>query len=342
MLPSILLKLRQGTDLSMIDAYNLQSTLLENDFETSDLIEIFRLLDNHTLDKDALLGFYKSSKEKTVSVSTDLDTLDIVGTGGDGLNTFNISSVSSFVVASCGVAVAKHGNRAASGLCGSGDVLEQLGVKIELSPSQAKSVLKQCGFVFLFAKSFNPAFRFAGPARKLYGKKTYFNILGPLLNPTSPKYLLIGLSDFSKAKIMAQVLANSGIKKSWIVQSDSGMDEISPFGNTQVLQIEVDSNGRVETEEFLLKPENYGYSEFSLEDIKGGDKIVNSKIFTDILQGEGGAGQNAAVVLNSAAALVVAGKVKNYEEGIILAKNVLRSGKAWDKFIEFRDLSNRM
>ncbi|MEI6728145.1 MAG: anthranilate phosphoribosyltransferase [bacterium] len=339
MLSQIISKLEQNKTLSGQDCFNLQKELLSGNFQKNQLIEIFRLLDDTRLDKDQLLGFIQASKEKTLAILTKLETLDIVGTGGDGLNTFNISTVTSFVVASLGVAVAKHGNKAATSLCGSADVLQELGANIELSPAQAQQVLEKTGFVFLFAKSFNPAFRFVAEARKEYGKKTYFNILGPLLNPASPKFLLLGLSDFSKARLMADVLINSGVKKAWIVQSDSGMDEISPFGQTKVLEIGVGSKLQTKFKEFLILPGEYSFSGFTQQDIQGGDKTTNAEIMTNILQGKGSPAQNATVILNAAAALTIAGRVENYQEGIALAQQSLESSMAWDKFVEFRDLS---
>lgn len=342
MLSELILKLKQGLSLSQEDCFNMQSLLLEGDFKNQELVDIFKYLEGFQLKDFQLSSFVRASQQKMLTVSTKLETLDIVGTGGDGLNTFNISTTASFVAASLGISVAKHGNRAATGLCGSADLLEELGCNIELTPEQANEVLEKSGFVFLFAKSFNPAFRFVAQARKEYGRKTYFNILGPLLNPTHPKFLLLGLNDFSKAQIMAKVLIDSGVKRAWIVQSETGMDEISPIGLTKVLQLIANHNSEPITKEFTINPQEYGFSGCSLDQIQGGKSIQNAKIFKDILQAKGNPAQNATVILNTAAALVIAGKIETYSEAIFLAKQSLESGKCWDQFIKYRDISNQV
>ncbi|MEK7161532.1 MAG: anthranilate phosphoribosyltransferase [Patescibacteria group bacterium] len=317
----------KGQQLSFKNALDFQKLILSGQFEESDLIEAFKHFGQRALTYDELLGFYSASAEAMVQVPTERETLDTCGTGGDNSGSFNISTVAALICAATGVFVAKHGNRASSSQCGSADVLEALGVNINLNPEQAMECLETCNFVFLMAKNYHPAFRFASPARKSYGKKTYFNLLGPLLNPCNAQYRIHGFSDPSQLQNLGKILMDSGVKRAWLANSEDGLDEISPSKPTNVWEF---CQG-TEILTFKINPEDLGFSGLKLSDVKGGDAKVNSGIILGILNNHANEAQTACSLLNAAAGLTVYGKAVNFQEGISIAKEVLASGQALEK-----------
>lgn len=270
---------------------------------------------------DEISGFIRGSKKHMVSVQMS-DAIDVCGTGGDGLKTFNISTAVAFVIAGAGVSVAKHGNRGVSSKCGSADVLEALGVNIQLSPNHAEKVFEKVGMVFLFAPLFHPAFKYAAQVRKELGIRTIFNYLGPFLNPAQTKRQLIGVPTEEMAKKLIEVSKKLSYRHLFIVVSKDGMDEVSTTTTTTVFE---NNNGNIS--QFLIDPKEYGLQNSSNNSLTGGNALENAQIIIKILEGGKGTQRNI-VVLNSALALMVAGKVKAIQEGIDLAEESIDSGEA--------------
>ena len=251
----------------------------------------------------------------------DLDVLEIVGTGGDGAQSFNISTTSALVCATAGVKVAKHGNRAASSKSGTADCLEALGVNIAQSPETCRKLLEEVGFCFFFAQKYHTSMRYVGPIRKELGIRTVFNILGPLTNPAHPKYQLLGVYDESLVEPLARVLNSLGVKRALVVYGQDKLDEISLSAPTTVCEL---NNG--EYKSYVIKPEDFGIERCEKKDLVGGTPEENAKITVDILKGAKGAKRNT-VLLNSGAALYIAGKAETIADGIKLAGEIIDSGK---------------
>ena len=319
----IITSLNKGETLTESLAYELQASILRGELNTEAILRVFKALSARQLAESELVGFFRASSDAMTSVDVGFDALDTCGTGGDNSGSFNISTAAGIICAAAGVPVAKHGNRASTSSCGSADVLEALGVKIEIDRGDAVAILKKCGFVFLYARAFHPAFKHAAEARKSFGQKTYFNLLGPLLNPARSAFRVHGLADFTYAKILGRLLINAGTKKVWLVHAENGMDEISTDGPTQVMQIERNK----EPFFFTIEPRDFGLSHDSSA-LKGGDAKTNARIIAELLQGRGNQAQKAAVILNAAAGLTVFGQAENFAEGIKLATWAVTSGKA--------------
>lgn len=271
---------------------------------------------------DEIVGLINGMRKHMVTIKINGLVIDTCGTGGDGVGAFNISTAVSFVVAACGVRVAKHGNRAASSKCGSADVLEALGVNIMLTPKQAAAVLKKVGMVFLFAPLYHPAMKKLAPIRKELGVRTVFNFLGPFLNPAGVKRQLIGIPNVAIAKKLALVAAKLGYKHVSLIASSDGMDEISIAAPTHVFDVK----GR-KIKSKVITPSQFGIKKAPLSAIAGGDAAKNSTILLTVLEGKKDAYRDI-VVLNSAYALYVAGRAKTIKEGIMLAAKAIDSGVA--------------
>lgn len=259
----------------------------------------------------------------------DMDVLEIVGTGGDGANTFNISTLTSLVVSAAGVPVAKHGNRAASSKCGTADCLEALGVKIDIAPAQSAQILKELDICFLFAQKYHTAMRFVGSVRREIGIRTLFNVLGPLANPAGANMQLLGVYSEELVEPLAHVLANLGVKSAMVVYGTDCMDEISLSAPTKVCEVK---NGTYSSYE--LTPEQFGFTRCRKEDLEGGTPDENAAIARAILSGEKGP-KTDAVLFNSGAALYIAGKSGSIKDGIALAKETLESGAAMAQLEKF-------
>lgn len=257
-----------------------------------------------------------------VRPKVDGPLLDTCGTGGDGLNTFNISTAAAIVAAACGVAVAKHGNRAVSSNAGSADVLEALGVRINLSPERVLRCIEEVGIGFLFAPSHHAAMRHAAPVRRELGIRTLFNLLGPLANPASATHQLVGVYDPARVEQLAQALRELGLTAAWVVHGQGGLDEVSPSGPTTVAQL---SDCRVSR--FEVSPRDFGLSEVPLEELRGGDAARNAEIIRTVLDGDPGAAR-VAVVLNAAAALRVTGFADHPTGAAERAAEAIDSGAA--------------
>ena len=248
--------------------------------------------------------------------------IDVVGTGGDKSNTVNISTMTSLVVAACGVPVCKHGNRASSSQCGTADVLENLGVTIELSPEGVAQCLEQAGIAFCLAPAFHPAFRHVGPTRRELGVPTVFNLLGPLANPAPITRMLVGVANQSMMSVMASALDSRGVTDAWLVHGHDGLDEMSLAGPNTVIELR---DGRQSTLE--VDATDVGLSRASVDELRGGDATFNAGVVRALLDGEHGAVRDV-VLLNAAAALVVAKESTDVAHGVQMARDAIDSGKA--------------
>lgn len=273
-----------------------------------------------------ITGFARAMLEKVDTFPIERDiVVDTCGTGGDSLNTFNISTVVALLVAAAGITVAKHGNRALSSRCGSADVLEALGVKLTIPKEKVKECLEKIGIGFLFAPYYHPAMKYALAPRQEMGMRTVFNILGPLINPLGANVRLMGVHSSSLTEPLARVLKNLGVRGAFVVWGEDGLDEISIKARTRITELK---EGKIET--YYIKPEDFGMRGASLEEIRGGGSKENARILKDILGGEKGAKRDI-VLINTAACLVAAERAKSFKEGIKIAKDSIDSGKAKDK-----------
>lgn len=284
---------------------------------------------------DEITASAADMREHCVKLLHNIDALEIVGTGGDGANSFNISTTSALVIASAGVPVAKHGNRAASSKCGAADVLEALGVKITLPPGKSAELLEKIGICFLFAQNYHIAMKYVAPVRKELGIRTIFNILGPLANPAGANMEVMGVYDEALVEPLAKVLENLGVKNAMVVYGQDKLDEISSCAPTTVCEVK---DGIYSS--YVIKPEDFGFERADKSELVGGTPEENACITKAILSGKETGAKRTAVLMNSGAALYVAGKAENISEGVKLAAQMIDSGKAMEKLKEFIRFSN--
>jgi anthranilate phosphoribosyltransferase len=285
---------------------------------------------------EEITGAAKVMREKVTRVKAPEHTVDTCGTGGDMAGTFNISTTAAIIVSACGVPVAKHGNRSVSSGCGSADVLETLGVKIDLHPEGVERCLEETGFGFMFAPLFHPAMKYAIGPRKEMGIRTVFNILGPLTNPAGALRQVLGVFSDSLTETLAGVLAHLGSVHAFVVHSEDGLDEITTTGRTKVSEMR---NGKVNT--YFINPEELGFKKASMDDLKGGSAEENSLISTGILKGESGPRRDIAVI-NAAAALIAGNAASDFKEATRKVEGVIDSGQAIDKLEEIKEISNKL
>jgi anthranilate phosphoribosyltransferase len=276
-------------------------------------------------------------REKGLRINPVRNVIDIVGTGGDGTNTFNISTTAAFVAAAGGVPVAKHGNRGVSSKSGAADVLESLGINLNLSPEQSEELLNKCNICFMFAQIYHSSMKYAAPVRKEMGVRTIFNILGPLANPAGATMQLMGIYDRKLVQPLAQVLANLCVVRGLAVSGNDGMDEVTLTGETHVCEIRY---GKLTL--YDITPEQFGLSRCTLEDLVGGSPAENAKITMDILTGKERGPKRDVVVLNSAMALYLGIDNCSVSDSIKIAQDIIDSGKAAAKLEQFRRLTNEV
>ncbi len=290
---------------------------------------------------DEIAGFAETMRRHALPVSLKHDgpVVDTCGTGGDGANTFNISTAAAFVVAGAGVRVAKHGNRAMSSRCGSADVLEGLGIRIDLDPKAVATCIDEVGIGFMFAQVFHPAMRFAGPARREIGIRTVFNLLGPLTNPAGAKHQVVGVPNAEAAGRVARVLALLGTQHAVVVCSNDGLDELSISSENVVHDVVV--NGKVEITSFKLSVESLGLTSAPLSAIRGGTVEENARLVRDVLGGVHGAARTITV-FNAAAALYAADAVPSIRDGVAMASESIDSGSALGKLDALIAISQRL
>jgi anthranilate phosphoribosyltransferase len=285
---------------------------------------------------EEITGAAKVMRDKATTIKAPEGVLDTCGTGGDMSHTFNISTTTAIVVAASGIPVAKHGNRSVSSRSGSADVLEALGVRIDLPPEKVEKCLFETGFGFLFAPLFHPAMKYAiGPRREM-GIRTIFNILGPITNPAGAKRQILGVFANKLTETLAMVLANLGAIEAMIVHGEDGLDEISICSKTRVSRLK---DGNVDN--FTIEPEDFGIWRSKIEDIRGGDKEDNASITLSILNGEKGPRRDI-VLLNSAAGIIVSGKTEDFKTAITIAEDSIDSGRALKKLDDVRRVSNAL
>ncbi len=290
---------------------------------------------------ETLSGMARVMRQKALRVETDGQLLDVVGTGGDGLRTFNVSTASALTVAAAGVKVAKHGNRAASGSVGAADILDANGVKLELGPEAVARCIDEVGVGFMFAPAFHPAMRFAGPPRRELGIRTVFNFLGPLTNPAGALYQLLGVAQpadapYDVAELMAHVLGALGTERSWVVRGDDGLDELTTTAASQVWEVSAEG-----VRHFTLTPEEVGLPRGDLADLQiDGVDEARAKFARALSAGD--SPEKDMVLLNSAAALVVRGAAGDLQSGVAMARSAIDSGAALEKLGQLAELTRSL
>lgn len=332
MIKEAILKVVNGNDLNAKEAYGAMDEIMSGEASEVQMSAYLTALSMKGETIEEITASTKAMRAHCVKLLNDEEVLEIVGTGGDGSNTFNISTTSSIVISAAGVPVAKHGNRSASSKCGAADVLEALGVNIYIEPEKSLKILKEINLCFLFAQNYHLAMKFVAGVRKELSIRTIFNIQGPLTNPAGATMQVLGVYDESLVKPLCEVLKNVGVKSALSVYGQDGLDEISVSDKTSVCELR---DGRLKCYE--IAPEDFGMGRCSKEDIVGGNPRENAEITLSILNGQKGPKRNA-VILNSAAALYVAGKADSIEDGVRLASEIIDSGRAkkqLEKFIEY-------
>lgn len=336
MIKEAIIELSQKKDLSADTASKVMNEIMEGEATELQIGAYLIALSMKGETIDEITASAKIMRKHATKLLNDMEVLEIVGTGGDHSNSFNISTTSSIIVAASGIAVAKHGNRAASSKCGAADVLEELGVKINLEANQAKKVLDKIGICFLFAQKYHSAMKYVAPVRAQLSIRTIFNILGPLSNPAGASYQVMGVYDSELVEPLAQVLLNLGVKRGLVVYGLEGLDEISLVGKTKVCEIR---NGWVKNYE--IDPRDYGFKLCSKEDLIGGTPKENAEITLSIFNGVKGPKRDT-VILNSAAAIYIANNDLSFAEAIDIAKNVIDSGNALDKLNQMIKVTNEV
>ncbi len=285
---------------------------------------------------DEIIGLAKTMRTKAIHVNIDGPVVDTCGTGGDRSGTFNISTAAAIVAAAAGLKVAKHGNRAASSQCGSADVLEALGVRIDLNAEQVRRCLQELGIGFMFAQIFHPALKYAAATRREIGIRTVFNILGPLTNPAGASAQVIGVPDKSLLEKLALVLEHLGCRHALIVHGEDGIDEITITGKTFVCELK-DSY----ISSYIISPEDFGLSEASLDNLKGGNAKENAELLRRVLGGKSGPQQDV-VLMNAAAVFMAGDKIKTFQQGVAMAREVIDSRCALQKLEQLIEFSQRL
>ena len=335
MITQTIQRLIEGRDLSEAEAREVMGLIMTGGATDAQLGSFLTALRMKGETQDEVVGFARVMREKATPLwnGEPLDVLDTCGTGGDGSGTFNISTVAAFVAAGAGARVAKHGNRAASSKCGSADVLESLGVNIQMPPSDLRRVLKDVGIGFLFAPSFHTSMKYVMPARKQLGIRTVFNMLGPLANPAGAAFQVIGVYSETLLDLMAGAVARLGVRHAFIVHGQDGVDEITLSAPTDVVEV---TEGKLRR--FTVEPEDFGVERSGPEALQGGDAATNARITLDILAGETGPRRNI-VLINAAAAIAAAGLAGDLGEGFRLAMLSIDSGAARQKLDELKEFA---
>jgi anthranilate phosphoribosyltransferase len=330
--------LLDGRALSEADAQQVMRSIMEGAATPAQIGALLALLRQRGESVQEVVGFARVMRDKATRVSAPECgvVLDTCGTGGDGTGTFNISTLAALVAAAGGVAVAKHGNRSVSSRVGSADLLEGLGVKLELSPAAVGDTLRETGFGFLFAPQHHGAMKYAAGPRRELGVRTIFNVLGPLTNPAGATHQLLGVFDAAWLPKLAEVLHELGCTRALVVHGDDGLDEISPTGPTSVVELR---DGKLDAQRW--QPEDAGVQRCALADLQGGDLRDNVAIARRVLDGELGAPRDA-VALNAGAALYVAGAADGLAKGVQDARQILESGRARAKLDEIVEYTNRI
>ena len=338
MIKEAIVKLVDKMDLTYDEAYSVINEIMSGETTPTQNAAFLAALSTKSTTAettDEIAGCAAAMRDHATKCETGMDIFEIVGTGGDNANSFNISTTSALVAAAGGMKVAKHGNRAASSKCGTADCLEALGVNIQQDPEKCVELLKEVGMCFFFAQKYHTSMKYVGPIRKELGIRTVFNILGPLTNPGSPKMQLLGVYDGYLVQPLAQVLINLGVTRGMVVYGQDKLDEISLSAPTNVCEFK---DGWMKN--YVIKPEDFGFERCTKADLLGGLPEENAKITRAILSGEQGHKRNA-VLMNAGAALYIGGKAESLADGIKLAAEIIDSGKALATLEKFIEVSNR-
>ena len=338
MIKEAIVKIVNKEDLSYDEAYTVMNEIMSGETTPTQNAAFLSALSTKSAraeTTDEIAGCAAAMRDHATKVDTGMDVLEIVGTGGDNAGSFNISTTAAIIAASGGVKVAKHGNRAASSMCGTADCLEALGVNIDQSPEKCVELLKEAGMCFFFAQKYHTSMKYVGAIRKELGFRTVFNILGPLTNPASPSMQILGVYDDYLVEPLAQVLVNLGVKRGMVVYGMDKLDEISLSSPTKVCEIK---DGWYKTS--VISPEDFGFEICDKDDLKGGTPEENAGIVRDILSGKKGNKRNAAV-MNAGAALYIAGKAESFEAGVRLAEKLIDEGEAAKTLERITEVSNR-
>jgi len=324
-------KLKSKQDLSFNESKAAFEILMEGKASEDEIFEFLTLLSKKNEVSDEVAGGVYVLREKSKRVNVQ-DCVDTCGTGGDGMNTLNISTASALLLASMDIKVAKHGNKAVSSKCGSGDVLEALNIKINLEPKDIENQINKNNFGFMFAPNYHSAMRFVGPTRKKIGKRTIFNMIGPLSSPALVERQVVGVFDKKLLKIFANALKNLNIKFAWVVNSEDGLDEISPYGKTNVIQLKDNK-----ISEITIDPKKLNINAGRFDNLLGDDAKFNAKKMIDIFNGEDN-DFSKAVCLNAAAGLIVAEKHSKFIDAYEDARKHILNGKAFEHLNKIRDV----
>lgn len=338
MIKEAIVKIVNKEDLTYDEAYTVMNEIMSGQTSETQNAAFLAALSTKSAraeTTDEIAGCAAAMRAHATRVETGMELFEIVGTGGDQAQSFNISTTAALVAAAAGMKVAKHGNRAASSQCGTADCLEALGVNIHQNPKKCLELLKEAGMCFFFAQEYHTSMKYVGAIRKELGFRTVFNILGPLTNPGTPTMQLLGVYDEYLVEPLAQVLLDLGIRRGMVVYGQDKLDEISMSAATTVCEIR---DGWFRT--FVLTPEEFGFERCSKEDLKGGTPKENAEITLAILKGEKGPKRNA-VLLNAGAALYIGEKADSIKAGIALAEELIDSGKALDTLYRLIEGSNR-
>jgi len=333
MIREAIAKVAKGEDLSYEMAEAVMDEIMQGEASQIQMAAFLTAMSLKGETIEEITASAAGMRRHCIRLLHEMDVLEIVGTGGDQSNSFNISTTSALVVSAAGVPVAKHGNRAASSKCGAADVLEALGVDITIPPEHSKKILEQIGICFLFAQNYHIAMKYVAPVRRELGIRTIFNILGPLTNPAGANMQLLGVCEKELVEPMARVLSNLGVKNAMVVYGQDGLDEISMSAPTLVCEVR---EGAFRT--FEIAPEDFGMKRCAKEELTGGSPAENAAITRSILEGEKGPKRDA-VVLNSAAALCVARPELTMQQAAALAEETIDSGKALAQLENFIRLS---
>ena len=336
MIKEAIIKLSKKEDLTYDEAEAVMNEIMDGAATPVQMASYLTALSLKGETIDEITASAAGMRAHCIKLLHDMDVLEIVGTGGDGSNSFNISTTSSLVIAAGGVPVAKHGNRAASSKSGAADVLEALGVKITIPPEKSADILKKINICFLFAQNYHIAMKYVAPIRKELGIRIVFNILGPLSNPAGANMELMGVFDQSLVEPLAQVMMKLGVNRGMVVFGQDSLDEISMSAPTFVCEIR---DGWFQSYE--ITPEQFGYTRCSKEELAGGTPEENAEITKAIVKGTEKGAKRQAVCMNAGAALYIAGKAESLEAGVKMAENLIDSGAAAAKLEEFIEETNK-
>lgn len=337
MIKEAIVKIVDKQDLSYEEAYQVMNEIMSGEttqIQNAAFLSALSTKSTKAETIDEISGCAAAMRDHALRMEHDMDLMEIVGTGGDGSHSFNISTTSALVAAAGGIKIAKHGNRAASSQCGTADCLEALGVNIDLTPEQCMELLQKDGICFFFAQKYHTSMKYVGAIRKELGFRTVFNILGPLTNPASPQRQLLGVYDRSLVEPLARVLTSLGVKRGMVAYGEDKLDEISLSAPTFICEFD---QGNYKS--YTIRPEDFGFSQCTKEELRGGTPEENAQITLSVLKGEKGC-KREAVLLNAGAALFIGEKAGSFAEGVSLAGEIIDSGRALQKLEDFKRDSN--